>query len=112
MTKDELMRALSNGQNLVDILELRPGQDCEIFKADNFSVGREILYIPDLWLNELVVDRAATPEEIEEILDHCYTGEDFLIEADGDADLARNLFWYCDWQHPSAALPELLDEPI
>ena len=49
-------------------------------------------------------------EEIEEILDQCYTGDDFIEECDGDVEKAERLFWYCDWQHPCSALPEIEDD--
>ena len=37
------------------------------------------------------------------------TGNDFLSVCDGDERLAKELFHYCDWQHPTSALPELED---
>ena len=48
MTKAELKAALEKGQCMVDLLEFRSGQECEIFKSDRFVAGDEILYIPDL----------------------------------------------------------------
>ena len=47
---------------------------------------------------------------MEEIVGCCYTGNDFIEECGGDVEKARHLFWYCDWQHPSSALPEIDDE--
>ena len=38
------------------------------------------------------------------------TGDDFLEECGGDVEMARRLFHYVDWQHPSAAVPEIADE--
>lgn len=49
-------------------------------------------------------------EEIEDILEQCYTGDDFLEECGGDVEMAKRLFHYVDWQHPSAAVPEIADE--
>ena len=46
-------------------------------------------------------------EEIEEVLSVCYAGVDFVQECAGDVKLAERLFYYCDWQHPSSALPEV-----
>ena len=45
-----------------------------------------------------------------EILDECYSGDDFIELCDGNVEMAERLFWYCDWQHPSSALPEIEDE--
>ena len=50
------------------------------------------------------------PEDVEEIVGCCYTGNNFIEECGGDVEKARHLFWYCDWQHPSSALPEIDDE--
>lgn len=105
MTKQELCSALHSGQKLENLFEWRSGQDCDIFKADRFSIGNEIIYIPDVYLNDLF-----TLNDIDDILDCCYTGEDFLAETGGNAAKAERLFWFCDWQHPSSAWYELYDE--
>lgn len=110
MTKAELAEKLRSGKALADILELRSGDECEIFKSDRFLPGDTVLYIPDLWLNELVTDRMASEEEIQDIIDNCYSGADFIAEAEGDLEFAKRLFMYCTWQHPSSALPELEDQ--
>ena len=49
-------------------------------------------------------------EEIEEVISHCFTGADFVDECAQNEELAERLFYYCDWQHPSAALPEVEDD--
>lgn len=110
MKKTELKRRLLTGEKLCDILPLRSGQECEIFKADSFMAGDDILYIPDVYLNELCYAYAATPYEVGRILHCCYTGEDFINECGGNVKKAKRLFEYCDWQHPSSALPEIEDE--
>lgn len=51
MKKAELKRRLVAGEKLYDVLPLRSGQECEIYKADSFMAGDEILYIPDVYLN-------------------------------------------------------------
>ena len=107
MTKQELKAALESGKALKDILTLRSGQSCEIFKEDSFAPGNDIVYIPDLWLNETPMDRAMAPEEIEECLAMCYSGDDFIRlceERFGDGAKAAELFAYVDWQHPGSAL--------
>ena len=96
MAKAELKAALENGQCMVDLLEFCSGQECEIFKSDRFVAGDEILYIPDLQLNEIHMERPITdPEELEDVLSQCYTGDDFLEECGGDMELAIELFLYC-----------------
>lgn len=109
LTKEELREKLQSGLALGDILPIGWGQMCPIFKSDHFTPGAEILYIPDLWLNELPYTRPANNEEIEDILSHCYTGDDFVYEMDGDHEKAESLFWYCDWQNISSAVQELED---
>ena len=111
LTKDELRLALEGGAKLIDMFYFRPGQECEIFKVERFRPGDEIIYIPDLSLNEIPIDMVVDdPETVEDILDNCYTGNDFLDECGGDRDLAERLFHYVDWQHPSSALPEVEDD--
>lgn len=111
MTKTELCGKLQNGSTMAELFAFRNGQDCEIFKADGFMPGEEILYIPDLALNEIpVTGTVANDSDLEEILSCCYTGDDFIRECSGNTEKAEMLFRYCDWQHPSSALPELDDE--
>lgn len=114
MTKSELRNHLINGGRLDAVFTFGSGQECEIFKADKFQSSDEIIYIPDIWLNEIPITSPITEEEImDDVIGCCYTGNDFIHECDGDAKLAERLFWYCDWQHPCSALPELEggDEP-
>lgn len=106
MTKLELAEKLKEGAALNSLFAFRPGQECEIFKSNRFQQD-EIIYIPDIWLNEIPVERPiADPEEINDILNQCYTGNDFIDECDGDVELAERLFWFCDWQHPSTVMCE------
>jgi hypothetical protein len=109
MTKAELRRSLMSGSSLAEALPLSDGQDCIIFKADSFSPDESILYIPDIHLNQIPYDRTAAAQEIDKILGYCYTGEDFISICDGDVRMAKYLFCYCDWQHPSSAVDELLE---
>lgn len=128
MTKAELRVELMKGRTLDDILQFTDGQECTIFKADQFIPGDEVLYIPDIDLNQIPVDinlsydnsmadetndgwDPMTPEEqVKTVLSFCYTGDDFINECDGDEKLAERLFWYCDWQHPNSAYPEICDD--
>lgn len=110
MTKTELEQFLANGHSLEDAFIFTPGQECDIYKADEFVPDDTILYIPDIYLNEINVRTPPSEEEISEILSYCYTGEDFVEECHGDEGLAQALFYYCDWQHPSSALPEVEQE--
>ena len=111
LTKQELRVQLQQGYALNDLLAFSPGQDCEIFKADKFYPGDVVIYIPDVSLNHIPLDRPITdPEELDEVLSNCYTGQDFLDECHGDAEKAKHLFFYCDWQHPSSVVYELADD--
>ena len=111
MTKAELRKKLLGGAIMDDLFTFRGGQDCDIFKAARFEPGDEIIYIPDLALNLIPVTEPANDlKDVEEIVDCCYTGNDFIEECGGDKEKARHLFWYCDWQHPCSALPEIEDD--
>ena len=110
MTKTELKAALKSGKTMDELFHYTQGDECLIFKADKFALGDEILYIPDIDLNEIPMDEAITDNNaIEDILDCCYTGLDFArecVKADTDKKYAERLFRFCDWQHPFSALME------
>ena len=111
MNKNNLAEELRDGKRAIDLLEFCAGQECEIFKAKHFQPGDEIIYIPDVYLNELATGKpVCTEEEIKEIIGCCYSGDDFIEECDGDVQKAEALFGYCDWQHPSSAIDELEDD--
>lgn len=111
MKKTDLKAALRSGAKLNDLLSFGPGQDCEIFKADKFCEDDEVIYVPDVSLNEIPLNRPITDQnELDEVIGYCYTGRDFVEECNGDRELAERLFWYCDWQHPSSAADEIQDE--
>lgn len=110
MTKEELKARLQAGEPLDGLFHWSIGQECVIFKADTFRAGADILYIPDVALNDLQLGNPVSGEEIKDILWCCYSGNDFIDECGGDQELAERLFHYCDWQHPSSVLPEIYDE--
>lgn len=111
MTKDKLKKHLKNGGLMDDAFSFGPGQECEIFKEEQFLPGDEIIYIPDTALNKIPITTPITDDEaIDDVINHCYTGDDFIDECGGDREKAKRLFYYCDWQHPSSALPELDDD--
>lgn len=110
VTKEELRERLLSGERLEDVIPVRLGQDCDIVKAAEFEPGARVIYIPDLDLNGIPArETVSDPGRVEEIVECCYTGDDFLELCDGDAERAKELFRYCDWQHPSSALPEMDD---
>ena len=81
MTKAELREKLLGGAIMDNLFAFRNGQDCEIFKAARFEQGDDIIYIPDLALNLIPVTEPANgPEDVEEIVGCCYTGNDFIEE--------------------------------
>lgn len=111
LTKDDLRVALAAGKTMNELFPFAPGQECEIFKAGMFAPGDVIIYVPDTGLNEIPTDEPITEhDDIEDVVGNCYTGDDFVEECGGDVELAERLFDYCDWQHPSSALPEVDDE--
>ena len=110
MKVSEVKERIYKGECLSDIFEFTDGQECEIYKGD-WNPGDEVIYIPDIDLNEICINRPLVKildkEEIEDVLSCLYTGEDFMNLADGNEELAKRLFYYCDWQHPSSALDEI-----
>lgn len=111
MTKDELRTQLQAGKTLDDLFTFRLGQECLIFKEhlfpENPKARDEIIYIPDLSLNDLHPDKpCADEEEIMHTLSCCYTASDFLEEVNGSQQRAETLFYFVDWQHPSSAIGE------
>lgn len=110
MKKSELKEHLKAGYTMDDIFAFSPGQDCVIFKAEKFESGEEIIYIPDIFLNQIPTGTPICDDEtIDDVVGHCYTGQDFIDQCEGDVGLAERLFAYCDWQHPSSAIPEIDD---
>lgn len=106
MTKKELREKLISGLHLENIFDFSDGQDCLIYKG-NFEVSDQIIYIPDIDLNEINTGSVLDNEEIENVLNHCYTGNDFVTECNGHENLARKLFGFVDWQNPN--IQDLLD---
>ena len=128
MTKREIRAELLKGRPLDDILHFTDGQECMIFKAERFVPGDEVLYIPDIGLNQIPVDidlshdnsmmyetklgwgPMTAEEQIEVVLSYCYTGDDFVTQCESDLEMAERLFWYCDWQHPGSAVDEVVED--
>lgn len=111
MRIDELRKLLKTGKTMDELFDYTQGQECLIYKADEFIAGNTVIYIPDISLNEIPMDRPLRgDEEIGDVLHVCYTGDNFVQECGGDVELAKRLFNYCDWQNPSAALPEIEGE--
>ena len=106
MTKNELKMKLEAGAFLIDLFDLTYGQECLIYKG-NFEISDQIIYIPDVDMNEIDTESVLEDEEIENVLINCYTGNDFMTECSGHEDLARELFDFVDWQHPN--IQDLLD---
>lgn len=108
MTKAELRKELLAGKTLDDFFAWSHGQECYIYKAARFVPGDEIIYIPDTSLNEIPTVRPITnEEELEEVLDQCFTGDDFedaCVAVGLPKSKAEGLFCYVDWQHPSSVV--------
>lgn len=100
MTVKELKKKLIKGYRLKDLFDFSDGQDCIIYKSD-FEITDDIIYIPDIDLNEINIDTKLNKEEIKNVLNSCYTGNDFVEECNGYKDVAEELFEFVDWQHPN-----------
>lgn len=106
MTKGELKDKLIAGTFLVDLFNFTDGQECLIYKG-KFEVSDQIIYIPDVDLNEIDTESVLDDEEIKNVLNHCCTGKDFVVECNGHEKLAEELFRFVDWQHPN--IQDVLD---
>jgi len=111
MTKLELREKLESGKTLDQVLRFKWGDECLIYKHDTFLIGDSIIYITDTSIHDIsLYDPVTDLETLDELMTCCYTGNDFVEECGGDVEKAEQLFWYCDWQHPSSALPEIDNE--
>lgn len=100
MQKSELINILKTGVSLDSIFFFSNGQNCLIYKG-KFQVSDDIIYIPDIDLNNISIDRKLSDEEIENVIDHCYSGNEFIMKCNGHIDIAEQLFFFVDWQHPN-----------
>ena len=102
MTKEYLRKELECGKCLKDIFSFIDGQDCIIYKGKfDLENVENIIYIPDIFLNDIDIDADFMTEmEIKNVLENCYSTEDFIEEAQGHVNLAESLFAYVNWQHP------------
>lgn len=109
ITKEYLRKELECGKCLKDLFEFSDGQDCTIYKGKfDLENAENIIYIPDIFLNDINIDTDFLTEmEIKNVLENCYSTEDFMEEAQGHVNLAKDLFNYVDWQHPD--LHDLLE---
>ena len=73
MTTEELKAKLKKGTLLVDLFDFKDGQECLIYKADEFEVSDNIIYIPDIYLNDINIDSILCDEDIDNVIDKCYT---------------------------------------
>lgn len=100
MTKEYLRKELECGKRLKDIFEFSNGQDCVVYKGKfDLNNMENIIYIPDIFLNDIDIETDfMTEREIENVINNCYTTEDFMKEAQCHVNLAESLFNYVDWQ--------------
>lgn len=96
LTKTRIYYELKDGKHLDEILKLRNGQECTIFKADGFPEDlidyNKVIYIPDLELNEIPYYRSMTIDEIADVYVCLYTANDFIEICNGDEKKAKELF--------------------
>lgn len=100
MTKAELREQLESGKSLDNVLPFTDGQECVIYKMENFEVSDEIIYIPDMGVIDIPIYLPLSDEEIEDVINHCYTGNNFMEIAKNHKKLAVDLWNYIDWQNP------------
>lgn len=115
MNKKTLKQELESGMPLDLILELTTGQcGCTIHKvlrADDIVQYLDfdsVCYIPDMELNDIPYEKPQlSAKEIEDVLQECYTFQDFIDLCHGDVNKAKIVYENCDWQHPSAEYEEM-----
>lgn len=115
MDKKTLRKELEGNVPLEQILDLTIGQcGCTIYKlrAANGPIRHNdfdnICYIPDMELNDIPYDKPfLSDEEIDDILEYCYTFQDFIDLCHGDINKAKAVYNNCDWQHPSTEYDEM-----
>jgi len=106
MNREEAKKLLCEGKKVSEIFDLIPGQECLIYKGewpDNPETSDEIIYIPDIYLNDLDDDDVP----ISERLSLMYTAKDFLNQTCGNIAAAKDLFEFVDWQNPN--IQDLMD---
>ena len=106
MKRNEAKKLLLEGKKIGEIFDLIPGQDCLIYKGewpDKPEVSDEIIYIPDIGLNDLEDDDVPVSEK----LGFLYTAKDFLNQTGGNVPAAKELFDFVDWQNPN--VQDLMD---
>lgn len=103
MTKQDIRDWLMAGEALVNVFPYnKNGQDCTIFKTESLGKPDDVVYIPDISLNDLnCYEGNLSMDDINDILNCCYTTKDFWDEAYGNKKCAESLFIQCDWQHPN-----------
>lgn len=62
---------------------------------------RDIVYIPDVLFNGIHISKTLSEEEIKNVLENCYTVQDFIRASQEHENVARALFVSVDWQHPN-----------
>ena len=102
MNRAQVKQELLKGRSLEELFEFMSGQECDIYKGE-FSLSDDIIYIPDIDLNEIPIHEAIEKEEVDRVINAMYSGLDFLEQCERKEELAEELFGYCDWQHPSSA---------
>lgn len=108
MTKKRLRRLLLRGKCLTDLFEFTDGQECIIYKGDfDKAKDKDIIYIPDLYIDSSLYDKKLNREQIDELLYRVCAKRDFLRESEGHYNIAYELFDFVDWQYPN--IQDLLD---
>ncbi len=107
MKYNDLIVNLKEGWPLNSLLNLTSGQCCDIYKAEGRCFDFfEVIYIPDVFMNDIPFDRAMTADEITRCSAYFYVWKDFLDLCKTE-DKALELFDLCDWANPSTVLDEM-----
>lgn len=103
MTKQDIHTLLRKGLAVKDILPLRPGQVCDIYKSHTFHISDEVVYMAELDKTRLYETEKLDTFDIEDVLSRCFTGKDFLRCTDNNKAHAAELFAFCSGETPDAA---------
>lgn len=107
MTKEEVQAQLLEGKTLSDLFEFSESQCGTIYKAEKFTVSDDVIYVPDLNLIGIPLEKRLTEKQVPYVL--MYSGNDFLLECNGNKWSAEELFYWCDWLTPHTTKPHVIE---
>ncbi|MCD8084085.1 MAG: hypothetical protein LUE86_11395 [Clostridiales bacterium] len=105
MTKEEVIGELKKGTCLSLLFDFED----DSHKADKFTVGDRVIYLPNMEVRGIeVMDRLMKYEIDDIVMDSLYTGDDIIAICGGNEALARYIYDNLDGQNPEEALESMV----